>query len=305
MKRGMGANAAIPRAARPLRKLGLVAGLVVVTAGLAAYGGTSRAHAAKQAANPLGLVTPGVLTVANFGTEYPDVIVNGNKISGIDGDLLNAFATQNNLKIKLFSTSFPSTILAVQQHRADVAVNFYWNPDRAKQVRYAVPFYQDASVVITNKSKVNYTGPSSLKGKKIGVIVGTIYTPIVQGAFPSSDITTYPGIPEAGNALINGQVDALIESISTYNAPPLRGSKALAEFPIKVGQFGFTKANVSFTTSNIAGCNNAALVKALDAHLKSLEQSGEWAKMVDKYAQYGASHALVPPFKVIPGGCNG
>lgn len=288
-----------------------LAGAAALSAGLTACGGTSQAdaasvvHKSRAAANPLGLVQPGVLTVANFGTEYPDVIIKGNRLTGIDGDLLTNFARAHHLKIKLFTTSFASTILAVEQHRADVAVNFYWNAARGKQVRFGVPYYEDTSVVIENKTKMHYTGPASLKGKKVGVLVGTIYTPIVQKEFPSSDISIYNGIPAAGQALINGQIDALIESISTYNAPPLAGSKVLKDFPIKPGQFGMTKAEINNTDSNIVGCKNVALANALNVNLRSLEKSGRWAKMVDKYKKYSASRHFIPAYKNIRGGCNG
>jgi polar amino acid transport system substrate-binding protein len=275
--------------------------------GLAACGGDDSGGeaGAATAGNPLKLVKPGVLTVANFGTQYPAFIINGNSVSGMDGDLLTAFAKKHNLKIKLFTTSFASTILAVQQHKADLAVNFYWSEERSQHVKYGVPYYQDYSVAITNKERVNYSDPSSLKGKKIGVIVGTIYTPVVKKSFPAGDTTIYPGIPEAGKALINGQIDALIESSSTLNAPPLAGSDAVEGFPIKPGEFGFTANDARFPTSNIFGCKNDALAKALDDELKAQQDSGAWDTVVEKYKQYGALTSLVPPFKAPAGGCNG
>src|SRR5450759_4320981 len=118
---------------RHLRKLLVPASLVTVLLAGAACGSNSAAPSSSKTGS-FNLVTPGTLTIANFGTEYPDVVVKGNTISGIDGDYLNAFANKYGLKIKLFTTSFPSTILAVQQHKADVAVNFYWSAARGAQV---------------------------------------------------------------------------------------------------------------------------------------------------------------------------
>jgi len=285
---------------RHLRKLLVPASLVTVLLAGAACGSNSAAPSSSKTGS-FNLVTPGTLTIANFGTEYPDVVVKGNTISGIDGDYLNAFANKYGLKIKLFTTSFPSTILAVQQHKADVAVNFYWSAARGAQVKYSVPYTADYSVVITNKDQVKYTGPASLNGKKIGVIVGTVYTPVVQASFPANEITVYPGIAEAGQALINGQIDAMIESSSTYSAPPLSGAKNVAKYPITAGQFGITADNVSFPDSNITQCTNDGLNNAFNAELKSLQASGEWDKILKKYG--AKTPATV--YKAPVGGCNG
>jgi ABC-type amino acid transport substrate-binding protein len=289
------------RTGRRLGKVGAALTFVTAVTGVTLAAPLAATASSSSSAKSFDLVTPGTLTVADFGTELPDVGINANKISGLDGVFLNAFAKKYGLKVKLFTTSFPSTILAVQQNKADLAVNFYWSPARGQTVKFGTPYNADYTVVIVNKKAIpKYTGPSSLAGKKIGSIVGTVYQPVVQAAFPASDVTVYTGIPEAGSALLNGQIDAMVDSSSTFDAPPLAGSKDIAEFPGKVGQYGITAADASFPDSNIVGCKNNSLNTALNAELKSLEKSGQWNKALK---QYGAP----TPYKTYAtptGGCN-
>src|ERR1700751_118476 len=66
-------------------------------------------------------VEPGYLTVGTYGTGIPAIIVGpGDKPSGLDGALLNSFARDHNLQIKLSQTTFASQILAVEQAKIDV-----------------------------------------------------------------------------------------------------------------------------------------------------------------------------------------
>ncbi len=285
---------------KPGRHLRTISAATAIVTGAFVWSSAATAATDSKSAS-FNLVTPGTLTVANFGTEYPEVIVNGNKITGIDGDLLNAFAKQNGLKVKLFTTSFPSTILAVQQHKADVAVNFYYSPARGQTVKYGGPYFADHTVVIVNKKAIpKYTGPSSLSGKKMGTIVGTVYEPLAQAAFPSGNVTVYPSVPTAGTALINGQIDAMVDSSSTFTAPPLEGNKSVAAYPVKTGQFGITAANITFPDSNIVGCNQNALNSALNAQLKSMQKSGQWDKILKKYGE----PTPYKTYKTPTGGCN-
>lgn len=222
------------------------------------------------------LLTPGTLLVSTWGTSQPEVVINGDgTMGGLDGALLKAFAKDHNLQIKLFQTTFASSILAVQQGKADMGAYFYWSDARAKQAFYTFPFFADTSVVIT-KSDFNYTGPDSLKGKKIGGIVGSVYTPYVQKAFPANLVSIYPDIPQEGQALLNGQVDALVESNTVAAEPPLLGRSDIKLWPINAGDFGLPASMMQNLSYNVVPCNNKPLADALDAELKKIVQSGDW-----------------------------
>jgi len=86
------------------------------------------AVSAKTKSNPLGLANPGYLTVATYGTDLPSLLVNNGQLSHTDGKLINEFAKSEGLKLKLIQTTFASTILEVEDHRADLGLGyFYWS----------------------------------------------------------------------------------------------------------------------------------------------------------------------------------
>src|SRR6266702_2758469 len=97
----------------------LIALAAVIAMLAAACGGTSGPASASP--QPFKLVAAGVLTVATFGDSPPIVVLgSGDQISGLNGVVLNEFAATHHLTVKLFKTTFPSAILAVQQSKADV-----------------------------------------------------------------------------------------------------------------------------------------------------------------------------------------
>ena len=70
---------------------------------------------------------------------------------------------RNGLKVKLFQTTFTSAILAVQQKKADLTMDIYYTPDRAKSLYYTYPFSVEGLQVFT-KNDFKYTGPGEPQG---------------------------------------------------------------------------------------------------------------------------------------------
>jgi ABC-type amino acid transport substrate-binding protein len=250
-------------------------GIAAVSIFVVACGSTSTSGGGSTN-NSFSVLTSGTLLVSTWGTSQPEVVINSDgTMGGLDGALLKAFAKDHNLTLTLFQTTFASSILAVQQGKADMGAYFYWSDARAKQGFYSYPFFADTSVVIT-KAAFNYTGPDSLKGKRIGGIVGSVYTPYVQKAFPANLVSIYPDIPQEGQALLNGQVDALIESNTVATEPPLLGRTDIKLWPINANDFGLPASMLQNLSYNVVPCSNKPLADALDAELKKLVQSGAW-----------------------------
>ena len=131
-----------------IRLLALVASFVCST--LVVIGETQRTSA--EAAD-FKLVEPGYLTVGTYGTGIPAIVVGpGDKLGGLDGALLNAFARDQNLKLKLYQTTFASQILAVEQGKIDVGTYVFYTAERAKHVFYTDPFWVSHAVIFTMKS---------------------------------------------------------------------------------------------------------------------------------------------------------
>jgi ABC-type amino acid transport substrate-binding protein len=257
------------------RFLGMVASALLLVV-LAACGGSS-SPSSSSSGDKFTLVKPGYLTVATYGTERPlDVVGPGDVMGGIDGALLSAFAKEHNLKVTLYQTTFPSGILAVQQGKADVGVYYYWNPTRAAVAYYTYPLFSEEAVIFTLNS-LNYTGPDSLKGKKVGTLTGSVYTPYLQKVFGSNTLE-FPDQTAAGQALLNGQIDAWQDANLSRLTPPLDSANNITMTVLKAGDFGIPGNILANNDYNIVNCNNKALADALNKTLTDLHNNGEWAK---------------------------
>src|SRR5690242_14015747 len=96
--------------------------LLVAMLGLVslACGGTS-GSSGSSSAPPFKTITAGTLTIATYGSAPPLITVGPgpNDIGGLSGGWAKEFAKQYGLQVKLFQTTFASSLLAVQQGKAD------------------------------------------------------------------------------------------------------------------------------------------------------------------------------------------
>jgi ABC-type amino acid transport substrate-binding protein len=272
--------------------------IAALVAGAIAIGGSG----ASRSAAPPTLVHSGTLTVATYGTGFPTTVVNKNgTLGGTSGAWINAYAKANNLKIKLFQTTFTSAILAVQQKKADLTMDIYYTPERAKSLYYTYPFSVEGLQVFTKKG-FKYTGPASLKGHKVAAVSGVVWTDALKKYF-GSDLQAYPSQAQAATAFMNGQVDAYFEADAQYFVPPINKSSSVTPNNLKDGDFGLTGYAKGYGYI-IVNCAAKDLAAGLNATLAQMEKSGQWAKVLKAAgAPAGTLAAQVPPRTSPKQGC--
>jgi ABC-type amino acid transport substrate-binding protein len=274
---------------------------VTIAALLASAIAIAGSGAARSAASPT-LVSPGTLTIATYGTGFPTVVVNKNgTLGGTSGAWINAYAKANNLKIKLFQTTFTSAILAVEQKKADLTMDIYYTPERAKSLYYTYPFSVEGLQVYTKKG-FNYTGPASLKGHKVAAVSGVVWTPGLMKYF-GSDLQEYPSQADAATAFLNGQVDAYFEADAQYFVPPINKSPNVVPHNLKDGDYGLTGYAKGYGYI-IVNCGAKDLATGLDATLAQMEKSGQWSMVLKAAgAPAGTLADEVPPRTSPAQGC--
>src|ERR1044072_5038091 len=76
---------------------------------------------------------PGVLTVA-VQPYAPYTTLTGDKLTGLDSDILNAVAKKLGLTIRAQNTDFAGMLASVQSHRVDITIGgVAWTTERQKQ----------------------------------------------------------------------------------------------------------------------------------------------------------------------------
>lgn len=229
---------------------------------------------------PFKTITAGTLTIATYGSAPPLMTVGPgpNDVGGLAGGWAKAFASEYGLQIKLFQTTFASTLLAVQQGKADIGEPVYYNAERAKTYYYTYPVDVEALVVFTKKD-FNYTGPDSLKGHKVATVTGYVWTPYFQKFFGSS-LQLYSGAADAKTAFMNGQVEAYLDADINYFSAPLSLSPQLSLHTVKDGDFGIPGDIIANESYWIVNCGEKDLAKAMDKTRDRLESSGQWKSIV-------------------------
>jgi polar amino acid transport system substrate-binding protein len=266
--------------------LAAAAALAALLSACSSAGSSGASPAASPGSKPdFTLASSGTLTVAVSEAEPPFLSYTTTQLGGLIGDTVNGFAEEYGLKVKILQTTFASTLLDVQQGRADMTLNIFYTPERAKTVYYTVSSVQLPVAVMTKKG-FDFTGTGSLQGKKIGSVVGEAWATVLEKEF-GANLTQYQTEAEAGQALINGQIDAYVNGLTVTTLPPLAGRTDIVGHTLTAGEAGIPSSLLENTSYNLTGCQNAALAKAYDKYVTGLQSSGKLATLIqtDKIGQ--------------------
>lgn len=253
-------------------------------------------RAAAQSAG-LRLVNPGYLTVATHGSLPPEIVVGpGDTMGGMDGVLYNAFVKSHGLKLKLFETTFPSMILAVEQGKVDAGEGVFYTAERAKHIYYTLPFYLSRAAIFTLQT-FPYAGPKSMEGKKVATVIGYVWAPYLQ-KWSASGAALFPDEVTAIQALLNGQVQGYVNGTISG----ARTQSKMLPHALRVGDFGFPESVLSNVAYNIVNCKNPGMAAALDAELTKLHKSGEWLRALKANGLRAEDLAELKPVTQVCGG---
>jgi ABC-type amino acid transport substrate-binding protein len=264
-----------------MRRSSFFAGVTIVVALTAsACGSNAPTTSTSSSQITLHTITPGVLTIATYGSAPPLMTVGpgANEVGGLSGEWAKAFAADYGLQIHLFQTTFASTLLAVQQGKADVGEPVYYNTERSKTYYYTYPVDLESLVVFTPKS-FSYGGPSSLQGHKVGTVTGYVWTPYFQKFFGSS-LQLYTAASDAKTAFVNGQIDAYLDADINYFSAPLSLSPNISLHTVAAGDFGIPGDIIANESYWIVSCKEKDVANAMNLERDKLESNGKWATIL-------------------------
>jgi len=221
------------------------------------------------AVGTLNLVTPGTLTVATDQPAYDPWFSNNDPSNGKGFESAVAYAVAKELgfskqQVKWVVEPFNKSY-APGSKDFDFDVNqISITPDRAKVVDFSTGYYRAAqAVIVMNSSKyAHVTTLAGLKDAHIGAQIGTTSLLAAQNDIkPSSQVAVFDDTNAAKQALLNGQVDAIVADLPTafyITAAEIKGSTILGQFQTTSGhpeEFGalFEKGNP------LVGCVDKAI----------------------------------------------
>ncbi len=206
--------------------------------------------------------------------EFPDE--KDNKIVGFDIDLINAVAKKMGYEtVTVKGMGFDALIPALNAGNIDMAIAGMSITDaRKKQVEFSDPYYESGLMAIVQKSNTDIHSLDDLKGKKIGVQLGTTgaaWAEKIEGA----KVTNFDTTDLACIELKNGNVDAVISDMPVLQyflkKKGASYAKAVGE-PKKGDNYGIAVPK-----------GKKELVNGMNKALKELKDSGEYQKIYAKW----------------------
>ncbi|WP_328403726.1 glutamate ABC transporter substrate-binding protein [Streptomyces sp. NBC_00390] len=224
-----------------------------------------------------------------LGLKTPD-----GKYTGFDVDVANYVAKQlgykpGDIQFKEAKSADRETLL----QRGDVdfiAATYSINPERAKKVDFAGPYFLAHQDVLVRADDNSITKPADLNNKKLCSVTGSTSAQNVKDQLaPKAQLQEYGGYSECLTGLENKVIDALTTDdviLAGYAAQPEHQGK------FKLGGFKLSNENYGI------GVQKGSELKAkINTALEKMVADGSWDKAVTK--NFGpAEYQNEPPPKI-------
>jgi len=170
-------------------------------------GGTS------TSASELDTITSGTLVVGSDIPYPPFEFGRAPDYDGFDIDLVNEIAKRLDVDVEYKDTPFDTIFRDLAQGKFDmVASSATITDDREKTVDFSDPYYNaEQSILVKEGSDI--ASIDDLAGKTVGVQKGTTGEAYAKDNADAGDLRSYAEGDDAINALIAGQVDAVLQDL--------------------------------------------------------------------------------------------
>ena len=235
---------------------------------------SSAASSEAASAAELTTVTPGKLTMSTNAAfpPYESTDDNGNFV-GIDIDVATAIAEKLGLELQVDDMDFDAALLAAQNGKSDlVMAGVTVTEDRQLVMDFSDSYATGIQSIIV-KEDSDVATPDDLADKMIGTQRGTTGYIYCSDDFGDEHVTPYDDGLTAVQALVNGQVDAVVID----NAP---AQEFVAANPgLKILDTAYAEEDYAIGVAK----GNTAMLDAINGALEELKNDGTLQAIIDKY----------------------
>ena len=277
-----------------MKKILAMAMAVVMALGLSACGGSNSAASSSAAGSVSGsasgsasngdaaftTVTPGKLTMSTNASFPPyEMVADDGSFEGIDIEVAGAIAQKLGLELQVDDMGFDAALQAAQTGKSDmVMAGVTVTEERQAVMDFSNSYANGVQVVIVKEDSPIQTVDDLANANMIGCQMGTtgyIYCSdtVENGGFGEDHVTPYDDGAAAVQALMNGQIDAVVID----NMPAQEYVAANPGLKILDGEF----TNEDYAIGVAKG--NTALLDAINDALEELTADGTIQSIVDKY----------------------
>jgi polar amino acid transport system substrate-binding protein len=196
------------------------------------------------------------------------------ELIGFDIELMNAIAEKANLDIEYANTPFDPLLAGMATCQFDAAISAITiTAARAEKMGFSDPYINAGQIITVQVGNTDINGPEDLKGKTIGVQLGTtghIEADKIEGA----TVKSYDTVDLAFLDLGNGQMDAVVADYPTT-------VNYVLKFSDKIRTTGSVFTDESY---GIAVCKtNGDLLAKINTALGQLKAEGFITQLEEKW----------------------
>ena len=215
----------------------------------------------------------GKLTVATSPDFPPFESLEGNKVVGIEVDIMELIAKDLGVEIEFVQMDFDSVLVGIQAAKYDCAMSgITVTPAREKNMRFTSPYYNAAQVIVVKEGSA-IKSKADLKDKTVSVQTGTT----AESGCQDEEIKyqAYNANADAKTALTTGKVDAwVVDNLTAMQMVAEGDGLVILEEKMTEEPYAFAFAYGS-----------EDLVAEINKSLEKLINDGTIASIFEKYGE--------------------
>ena len=214
----------------------------------------------------------GKLTIATSPDFPPFESLEGDKVVGIEIDLLEMIAEKLGVELEINQMDFDSVLPGIQSGKFNVGVSgITVTEDRKKNADFTVPYFAAAQAIVVLKDSP-IKSKADLEGKKVSVQTGTTAEEYCMKN--GYDVSAFQANNDALSALTSGKVDAWVIDNETgiQMSETTNGKTVVLDEPLTTEpySFAFKKGSTS-------------LVNEINSYVEGWLKDGTIEKIFEKY----------------------
>ncbi|MBU5483844.1 ABC transporter substrate-binding protein [Clostridium sp. MSJ-11] len=194
-----------------MKKILALIGVLVISFSLLA--GCTNNKKQEENINSLDKVKKEGVLLIGLNDTYPPMEFRdeNNNLVGFDIDLGNELAKKIGVKAEFVKNDWKGIILSLKSKKYDMVLSTMTiTEERKKEIDFSDPYIVGGQKIVVKKGNTSIKDTPDLKGKVVGVQLGTTGEMAAQKIDGIKDIKKYDGVTEAFNDLELGRLDAVI-----------------------------------------------------------------------------------------------
>jgi diguanylate cyclase (GGDEF)-like protein len=197
-----------------------------------------------------------------------DFIDTDDVYKGISAEYLDELSNATGLKFNIQPDTWSNTFKKLINNEIDIVTSTANTKERQKSMLFTTSYLSIDSIILVRKDEKDYRSIESLSNKKIAVVKDSAIIRSLLERHPNLNLISYDSVKEGVDAVITGEVTALIGSLGVISYYIEKDLIKILKVTVRLTEYRF---NLAIAVNN----NKPLLHSILDKALKSIPKEKE------------------------------